>query len=174
MGILNALSGKIYHFNSVNTPIANELAQRVKGLNDDIEKLAIAISYDIAQKSILELFNPDYGILKKYIKDLSKDNLQKIWSIIIVWTILTILNNKEYINKEKLINNTTIVLDLNEHEIELLFTFFRDKEQTQQLMILWRIICNHVDQDLDDIDNFIDFTNFFVDIFNSKYNKLST
>lgn len=173
MGILSALSGKIYHFNSINTPIDNELAHRIKELDDDIEKLALAISFDVAQKSILQMFNPDNGVHRKFINDLSKDNLRNIWNILIIWTILTIISNKENINKEKLIKNTTLVLGLDEHKIDLSFAFFKDKKQAQQLMVLWHIICNQIKQDLDDENNFTEFTNFFVDIFNANYNKLS-
>ena len=37
MGLFSALSGKIYRFNSINQPIDNGIAAKIKGLEDTPE-----------------------------------------------------------------------------------------------------------------------------------------
>lgn len=174
MGIFSALSGKIYHFNSINTPIDNELAYRIRGLDDDAEKLVLAVAFDVAQQSILRIFHPDNGLHKKFIHSLSKDNLRNIWNIIIVFSIFTTLADEKSISREKLIKNITLVLGIDEHKLDLLFSFFENKDKGKQLMILWQVICNQIKPDLDNQDNFSKFTDFFVDIFNEKYEKIKS
>src|SRR3989339_319634 len=83
MGIFSALSGKIYRFNSINIPIDNGIAERMKKLDESYERLIIIMAFGIAQQVIQEVFHPDRGIFKKSLDSLTKDSLEKIYYIIL-------------------------------------------------------------------------------------------
>jgi len=169
MGIFSALSGKIRHFNSINTPIDNELAHRIKELDDSIGKIALLASFDVAQNTILQIFHPDNGILKNYILKLDKDGLRKIWHIIITYVIWQVVKNKDETEKTDIILKTALALGIDEHKLELSFIFFKDKKQNEQLIMLWHIICNQIQPNLDDEKNLFEFSKLFTDIYNKLF-----
>lgn len=172
MGILSALSGKIYHFNSINTPIDNELAHRVQELDDSLEKLVLAVSFDVSSQSVLEMFHPDNGMFKKYINDLSKDNLRNIWNILIVWVAFQISEGNQNVNRKKVLKNLALVLGLNDRKIDMLSIPFKDKKQDYQLIALWDIICNQIGIKSDN-DSFNKFADLFINVFNKNFEKLN-
>jgi len=169
MGIFSALSGKIYHFNSINTPIDNELAHRIKELDNSIGKIALSASFNVAQATILQIFHPDKGVLKNYIHKLDKDDLRNIWHIIITYVIWQVVMNKDDNSKNDIIKKTTLVLGMDEHKLDLSFIFFKNKKQDEQLTMLWHIICNQIQPNLDDEKNLFEFSKLFVDIYNKLF-----
>jgi len=105
MGLFSALSGKIYRFNSINIPIDNGMAERIKKLDESYERLVIIMAFGIAQQIIQEIFHPDHGVFKKSLDSLTKDSLEKIYYIILDSSLnqiiaVPVLN----IDQEKLIN----------------------------------------------------------------------
>jgi len=171
MGLFSALSGKIYHFNSINTPIDNELAHRVTELDDNLEKMVLAVSFDVSSELILEIFHPDRGIYKKYIQNLSKDNLRNVWNILVIWVALEISKGNKNVNKKEVLKNITIVLGLNTRKINILSVPFKDKKQDYKLMALWNIICNQIGAESNN-DILNKFANLFISIFDKKFEKL--
>lgn len=167
MSIFSALNGNIYHFNSINTPIDNELAYRIKGLDDSVGKITLSASFDIALKTVLQIFHPNDGIFKNYINKLNKDSLREIWYLIIIYVIWQIIEIRDD-DKDDIIKKSTLVLGVDEHRLNLYFMFFKDKEQNEQIFRLWHFICNQINPNLDNEENLFEFHKLFTD----NYNKI--
>ena len=166
MGLFSALSGKIYHFNSINTPIDNELAKKIKDLDDSIGKIALLVSFGVAQETISEIFHPDNGILRNYIKNLEKSGFRIIWNSIMTYVIWNILEEKNENEKNDIIKKTMLVLEMDKHKLDLHFIIYKNKSQIEQLCILWQIICNQIQPGLDNDNNTFEFSNIFIDVYN--------
>lgn len=170
MGILSALSGQIYHFNKINTPIHNEMAHRIAQIDESIGKVSLAAALSIAQKSVAIIFDPNNGILKNHVNSLDRDKLKRIYDIIIAWVILQCIRKKQNDSDTKdLIKCTTLVLGLDEHKIDIMFTFFLNKNQQEQIVLLWNMICNQIQPELDNEDNTLDFFNQFIVFYNEIF-----
>ncbi|MBT4209955.1 MAG: hypothetical protein HOE19_03525 [Candidatus Komeilibacteria bacterium] len=154
MGLFSALSGKIYKFNSINTPMSNELDSKIFGLSDTPSQNIIRRGFFLAQQMILIMFHPDEGMFRTSISDLNSNKLKNIWNTIIIWDVSS--NDREY-NADKLIESCSVVLGLEKRKIEILLEMFKGEDNTKKNMQLWIMICAQISEDADSSDNFSTF-----------------
>jgi len=168
MGLLSALSGKIYHLNSIITPVNNEIVDKIKNLEKSKEEGAFCLSFQATQKIIKNLFHPDEGILKDSIKQLDQDRLKKIYEILIMFIVIDMLygNNKvSDLKKERINNNAMIVLGLNIEQQNFLFNLFKDKSVENKMSLLWQSICRNANKNLIDDNHLMMFMEIYADSF---------
>ncbi len=94
MGLFSALTGKVYRFNSINIPIDNGIATRIKEIDEvaeAAEKLFLAMAFDVAQKMVGQIFYLDHEIFKKSLDSLTKESLEKIYYILLDLSVSVII-----------------------------------------------------------------------------------
>lgn len=172
MGLFSALSGKTYHYNSINTPIDNELADRIRELDVSAEKAILAMFFDITQKNVQGIFNPDTGIMKEHIQGMDRIRLKRIWNILIIYLLWHTLEDRQGTAKrKKLIKQATLVLGIDEHKMDIYFIPFKEKPYPEQLIALWNLICVQIGPDLDNYDNLTIFADMYAEIYNNAISK---
>lgn len=171
MGIFSALNGKIYRFNSINTPIDNELANRIENLDNSTEKLILIMAFGVAQDTIQNIFHPDHGSFKNVLQNLEKDNLRYIYNIIMIYIMLNSLNLIKKVDEKLLKKNAMIVLGLDDKKIEILFTLFKNKPEAEQMIFLWDLICAQIRIGLE-YEDLMENAKIFTEIYNNRYNRL--
>lgn len=93
MGLFDALSGKIEYFNSIVVPIHNEFGNRIKNLDDEETALFFAGVLDlIASKVIDYFFKSGKGNLTKVVKNYTIDDIKKLYTILIMWSVIDSIN----------------------------------------------------------------------------------
>jgi hypothetical protein len=91
MGLFDALTGKIWRFNSINIPIDNSIASRIKELDESSEKLLIVLAFGISQQMISQIFNPDVGILRKSLDSLTANKLEQIYHTLMDYSMCLLI-----------------------------------------------------------------------------------
>jgi predicted nuclease with TOPRIM domain len=166
MGIFSSLSGNNYHLNSILKPINSELADRIRALNPSVEQTGFTIAFDAATKIIMNLFHPDTGLFKTVIKQLEKDNMRKIYEILMLYILIDMCTREdavEELEKEKVIKTASIVFGLTEHKINELCSLFDNLSLKESIPLLWESICRLSNKDLRDSDNLYIFATIYRD-----------
>jgi hypothetical protein len=91
MGLFSALSGKIYRFNSINIPIDNGIATKIKGLDDTPERFLLIGTFGITQEMVGQTFHPDHGIFRKSLDTLTAESLAKVYCVLLDLSVSSIL-----------------------------------------------------------------------------------
>ena len=93
MGLLDALSGRMGHFNSIAMPVHNSIGDKIKNLQEGIEKVFFALSLDlIAQKGIDLFFQPGKGPAIKDIKEYNQHHFEQLHSVFMIWVFYDFCN----------------------------------------------------------------------------------
>jgi hypothetical protein len=103
MGLFSALSGKIYRFNSINQPIDNGIAAKIKGLEDTPERFLLIAAFGITQEMVGQIFHPDHGMFKKSLDSLTAESLAKIYYVLMDLSVSSILKLPLNIDEKGLI-----------------------------------------------------------------------
>ena len=103
MGLFSALSGKIYRFNSINQPIDNGIAAKIKGLEDIPERFLLIAAFGITQKMVSQIFHPDNGMFRKSLDALTAESLAKIYYVLTDLSVSSILKLPLNIDEKGLI-----------------------------------------------------------------------
>ncbi|MFA5169127.1 MAG: hypothetical protein WC420_00055 [Candidatus Paceibacterota bacterium] len=107
----NMLSGRIYHFNSINAPIDNSIAAKIKRLDDAPERFLLIMSFGITQEMVGQVFHPDSGIFKKSLESLTAESLTKIYFILLDLSVSSIIKLPLNINERNIISGLSRVSD---------------------------------------------------------------
>lgn len=91
MGLFSALSGKIYRFNSINQPIDNGIAAKIKGLEDTPERFLLIAAFGITQEMVGQIFHPDHGMFRKSLDTLTAESLAMVYYILMDLSVSSIL-----------------------------------------------------------------------------------
>lgn len=91
MGLFSALSGKIYRFNSINIPIDNGIAAKIKGLDDTPERFLLICAFGITQEMVGQIFHPDNGMFRKSLDSLTAESLAKVYYILLDLSVSSII-----------------------------------------------------------------------------------
>lgn len=91
MGLFSALSGKIYRFNSINQPIDNGIAAKIKGLEDTPERFLLIGAFGITQEMVGQAFHPDHGMFRKSLDVLTAEGLAKVYYVLMDLSVSSIL-----------------------------------------------------------------------------------
>jgi len=150
MGYLfDALTGKIGHLNSINQPIDNGIASRIRELaeagkpDESGEVLLITFSFGITQEVVSDLFYPNNGIFRKVLASITKEGLESIYKTIMDLSLFQITQLPLNIKKEILINNFAKVSESTPTEKE---ADIKDYEKAESsVMKAYRVICKHLD-----------------------------
>ncbi len=117
MGLFDALSGRIGHFNSIAVPVHNNIGNKIKNINKEDEKLFFALALDlIAQEGINLFFKPDIGQALKDIKKYNQQDFEKLYSVFIIWAFYDYCSFLENPQKDTLKNILQNILYLKESE----------------------------------------------------------
>lgn len=171
MGLFSALSGKIYRFNSINIPIDNGIATRIKELDESsTERILLTMAFGITQEMIGLIFHPDNGIFRKSLDLLTKESLGKTYydlmDLVVSQLIQTPLFN---INTEKLITDfATISQSTAEQKATDIEVY---KKTDSGVMKAYKNICHNLDRQ-EDSQSSILFGTSFIKIYNEVINKL--
>jgi len=85
MGIFDALSGRIGHFNSVAVPVPNDIFTKIKVLPDETEIRLFATALDIAQHGVDLFFKPGVGPVIKDVKQYDRSHFEKLNAVFLIW-----------------------------------------------------------------------------------------
>lgn len=109
MGLFSALSGKIYRFNSINQPIDNGIAAKIKGLEDTPERFLLIAAFGITQETVGQIFHPDNGMFRKSLDSLTAESLAKVYYILLDLSVSSITKLPLNIDEKNLIEGLSKV-----------------------------------------------------------------
>ena len=109
MGLFSALSGKIYRFNSINQPIDNSIAAKIKGLEDTPERFLLIAAFGITQETVGQIFHPDNGMFRKSLDSLTAESLAKVYYILLDLSVSSITKLPLNIDEKNLIEGLSKV-----------------------------------------------------------------
>jgi len=109
MGLFSALSGKIYRFNSINQPIDNGIAAKIKGLEDIPERFLLIAAFGITQEMVGQIFHPDQGMFRKSLDSLTAESLAKIYYILLDLSVSSIIKLPLNIDEKTLVDGLSKV-----------------------------------------------------------------
>ena len=109
MGLFSALSGKIYRFNSINQPIDNGIAAKIKGLEDTPERFLLIAAFGITQEMVGQIFHPDHGMFRKSLDTLTAESLAKVYYILLDLSVSSIIKLPLNIEEKNLIDGLSKV-----------------------------------------------------------------
>lgn len=122
MGLFDALSGRIEHFNSIAVPVHNKISLNIKNLEGGTEKLFFALAFGlIAQKSIDFFFRTDTGQTIKEIKKYNQHHFEQLYAIFTIWAFYDFCSYFNSSERNKLENKLQTILELNENEFNYYF-----------------------------------------------------
>ena len=106
MGLFSALSGKIYRFNSINQPIDNGIAAKIKGLEDTPEIFLLIAAFGITQEIVGRIFHPDHG---KSLDSLTAESLAKVYYTLMDLSVSSIIKLPLNIDEKNIIEGLSKV-----------------------------------------------------------------
>jgi hypothetical protein len=109
MGLFSALSGKIYRFNSINQPIDNGIAAKIKGLEDTPERFLLIAAFGITQEMVGQIFHPDHGMFRKSLDSLTAESLAKVYYIVLDLSVSSIIKLPLNIEEKNIIDGLSKV-----------------------------------------------------------------
>lgn len=109
MGLFSALSGKIYRFNSINQPIDNGIATKIKGLEDTPERFLLIAAFGITQETVGQIFHPDNGMFRKSLDSLTAESLAKVYYILLDLSVSSITKLPLNIDEKNIIEGLSKV-----------------------------------------------------------------
>ena len=171
MGLFSALSGKIYRFNSINIPIDNGIAARIKELEESsTERILLTMAFGTTQEMVGLIFHPDNGIFRKSLDSLTKESLEKIYYVLmdlsisqIIQTPMLNIDNKSLISSFAKISQST-----EDKKIEDVETY---KKAESGVMKAYENICQNLNRE-GDAQSAIPFGTSFINIHNDVMTKL--
>lgn len=176
MGYLfDALTGKIGHFNSINRPIDNGIASRIRELAEDSkpdesgEVLLITFSFGITQEVVSDLFHPDNGIFRKILGSITEDGLERVYKTIMDLSLFQIMQLPLNIRKEILINNFAKVFESTPAGKEADVKVYEGAESS--VMKAYEATCRHLNVS-EDAQGAISFNSSFMKAFERATAKL--
>lgn len=171
MGLFSALSGKIYRFNSINIPIDNGIAARIKEMDESsIERILLTIVFGITQEMIGLIFHPDNGIFKKSLDSLTKESLEKTYNVLLDLSVSQIIQTSLFkIKTEKLIGDfAKISQSTAEQKAKDIEVY---KKADSGVMKAYENICHNLGRQ-EDAQSSVLFGTSFINIYNEVTNKL--
>ena len=171
MGLFSALSGKIYRFNSINIPIDNGIAARIKELDESsTERILLTMAFGITQEMVGLIFHPDDGIFRKSLDSLTKESLEKTYYVLmdlsisqIIQTPMLNIDEKGLINDFAQISKSTA--DKKKEDVEIY------KKAESGVMKAYENICQNLSRE-GDAQTAIPFGTSFIKIHNDVMTKL--
>ena len=109
MGLFSALSGKIYRFNSINQPIDNGIAAKIKGLEDTPERFLLIAAFGITQEVVGQIFHPDHGMFRKSLDSLTAEILAKVYYVVLDLSVSSIIKLPLNIDEKNIIDGLSKV-----------------------------------------------------------------
>lgn len=171
MGLFSALSGKIYRFNSINIPIDNGIAARIKGLDESsMERILLTMVFGITQEMIGLIFHPDNGIFRKSLDSLTKESLEKTYYALLNLGVSQIIQTPMLnIDSEKLISSFAKISEsTTEKKSEDIEVY---KKADSSVMKAYENICLNLDRQ-GEAQSAISFGTSFINIYNEVIIKL--
>lgn len=104
MGLFSALSGKIYRFNSINQPIDNGIAAKIKGLEDTPERFLLIAAFGVTQEMVGQIFHPDHGMFRKSLDSLTAESLAKTYYLLLDLSVSSIVKLPLNIDEKNIID----------------------------------------------------------------------
>ena len=171
MGLFSALSGKIYRFNSINIPIDNGIAARIKQLDESsTERLLLVMAFGITQEMIGLIFHPDNGIFRKSLDSLTKESLGETYYVLLDLSVSQIMQAPMLnIDSEKIISSFAKIsestADKKTEDIEVY------KKADSSVMKAYENICLNLNRQ-GEAQSAISFGTSFLNIYNEVITKL--
>ena len=116
MGLFDALSGRIQHFNNTAVPVHNSIFSRIGELPNEKEEQLFAQALVIAQLGIDLFFKPGQGPAIKDIKKYNKHNFEQLYALFMIWVFYD-LANFGAIQHSDIKGKTESLLVLTENEL---------------------------------------------------------
>lgn len=174
MWLTDALSGRIRHFNSVAVPAYNNISNKIRNLEDGLEKLFLALSLDyIAQGGVDLFFRPDKGPAIKDIKEYNRHDFERLYAIFIIWASYDFCgffpDSQKNIIKNKLEN----ILDLSKDEFNDYYEKLQHKTEVPVgFDKLWKEVTNIIHTIPNTEGNYLVFSREFSKVCREAYQKL--
>jgi len=123
MGLFDALSGRIGHFNSIAVPVPNNIFAKIKELPNENEKKLFTVSLMIAQQGVDLFFKPPEGPAIKDVKQYSKHDIEKLYAVFMIWTFYDLCHPSTNFFKQKELQKITLehILEINKDEFDHYF-----------------------------------------------------
>jgi len=171
MGLFSALSGKIYHFNSINIPIDNGIAARIKELDESsTERILLTMAFGITQEMVGLIFHPDNGIFRKSLNSLTKESLGETYYVLMDLSVSQIIQTHMLnVDNEKLISDFAKISQSNTEKKTKDIEVYKNAESG--VMKAYENICQNLNRE-GDAQTAVPFGTSFIKIHNDVMTKL--
>ncbi|KKT87312.1 MAG: hypothetical protein A2119_00050 [Candidatus Colwellbacteria bacterium GWA2_46_10] len=86
MGLVDALSGNISHFNKVFVPAQNDIAKRIENIKDPHLSIVFAGFLSLMANRVIDyFFKPEQGNLIKVVKNYERRDADELLITLIIW-----------------------------------------------------------------------------------------
>lgn len=116
MGLFDALTGRIEHFNNTSVSALNSIFARIKELPDGTEKQLFLQALVIAQLSIDLFFKPGRGPAIKDVKRYNKHDFERLYALFMIWVFYD-LTNVGAVKESDIKNKTKNLFEIGEGEL---------------------------------------------------------
>ena len=145
MGLFDALSGRIEHFNSIAVPVLNSIFSKIKELLDENEKNLFTMSLVIAQRGIDLFFKPPKGLVIKDVKQYNHHHFEQLNAVFLIWIFYDFCNLGQF-KEEELQSKLEHILPISEDELNHYLNQLKHGEQNPiGLDKLWNEISKIID-----------------------------
>lgn len=115
MGLFDALSGRIGHFNSIAVPVLNNIFSKIKEIPDETEKTLFTSSLVIAERGIDLFFKPPEGPVIKDIRQYNRHHFEQLYAVFMIWIFYDFCN-LNFFKQEELQSKLQHILEINSNE----------------------------------------------------------
>lgn len=176
MALFDALSGRIGHFNSIAVPVHNSIGNKIRNLQDGIEKVFFALSLDlIAQGGIDLFFKPGVGPVIKDVKKYNQHDFEKLYAVFIIWSSYDFCSFFNASQKNILKSKLQGILDLSEDEFNY---YYKELEHRMEIPLgldkLWKEVTKIIYTMPPTKENYLVFSREFSKICQRAYKKLQS
>lgn len=171
MGIIDVLSGRVAHFNSIAVPTHNTIGSKIKALQDGSEKIVLALILDlIASKGIDILFAPDDGLVLHKVKDFNAHDVKKLYALFMIWSGFDVVT-LEIFKEQEFMQRLKNVLEMSGDEFRQVSTKLKHSSPSE-IDKLWTEICKIIKEDPDNTEHTLTFRTSFSRISKEAFNEL--
>jgi len=174
MGLFDALSGRIGHFNSIAVPayntISRKIASNLKGIEERFFGLSLGL---IASNGVDLFFKSGIGPVIKDVKKYNQHDFEKLYAVFIIWAFYDFCSFSNSSQKNILKSKLQGILDLNEDEFNYYYKGLEHKmEIPMGLDKLWKEVTKIIHTMPQTEENYLVFSRKFSRICREAYQKL--
>lgn len=161
MGLFDAITGRIEHFNTTAVPALNNIFSRAQELPDETEKQLFIQALVIAQLSIDLFFKPGQGPVVRDVKKYNEHDFEQLYALFMIWVFYDFVN-VGVLKQTKVKDAARAILAISEDKLTHYLQQLKHKDKTPMgLDKLWHEVVNIIHTMPNTQENYLVFARDF-------------